>query len=100
MLRCTFFSHLLFYTFVLFVTRIESEEILQLDTIDAENVTNIDNQTCEAQVNTYMFKMMVQNFDEVTNPNRHFFVQKTFGYTTYFRIFFRLHRKLKRKSSM
>jgi len=66
MLQRTFSSQLLFCSFFLFVTRIQSEEILQLDAIDADNVTNIDNQTCEAKVNTYMFKMMVENFNETT----------------------------------
>ena len=66
MLQRTFSSQLLFCSFFLFVTRIQSEEILQLDAIDADNVTNIDNQTCEAKVNTYMFKMMVENFNEVS----------------------------------
>ena len=66
MLQRTFLSQLLFYTFFLFVTKIKSEEILQLDAIDANNATNTNNETCEAKVNTYMFKMMVENFNEVS----------------------------------
>ena len=64
MLQRTFLSQYLL--FLLFVTKIKSEEILQLDAIDANNATNTNNETCEAKVNTYMFKMMVENFNEVS----------------------------------
>ena len=45
---------------------VQSQEILQFDNLVAENATNINNQTCEAKVNTYMFKMMDRTFNEVS----------------------------------
>merc|ERR1712004_717721 len=57
---------MLFYTFILFAMGVQSQEILQFDTLVAENATNINNQTCEAKVNTYMSKMMDRTFNEAT----------------------------------
>ena len=62
MWKRAFSSLMLFYTFILFAMGVQSQEILQFDNLVAEN---INNQTCEAKVNTYMFKMMDRTFNEV-----------------------------------
>ena len=63
MWKRAFSSLMLFYTFILFAMGVQSQEILQFDNLVAEN---INNQTCEAKVNTYMFKMMDRTFNEVS----------------------------------
>ena len=66
MWKRAFSSLMLFYTFILFAMGVQSQEILQFDTLVPENATNINHQTCEAKVNTYMSKMMDRTFNEVS----------------------------------